>query len=89
MAYWTDFPSLIIIIKRAIKDDSRFFLVLEFGDAEDKIDHLNACVGYLIKCFAGSELPFHFSCSFTLIETFLFVSPIYTSPQEQFLLKKF
>ena len=49
--------SLRLGLKRAIKDDSRFFLVLEFGDAEDKIDHLNACVGYLIKCFAGSELP--------------------------------
>ena len=70
-------------MSRAIKEASKLFLVLVIIDPVDKIDHLNVCVGNFVKCFDGSESPFHFPCSLILIVTFLFVSPMYTSPHER------
>ena len=57
-------------LNRAIKEASKFFLVLVIIDAVDKIDHLNVCVGNFIKCFDGSESPSHFPCSLILIVHF-------------------
>ena len=41
-------------LNRAIKEASKFFLVLVIIDAVDEIDHLNVCVGNFVKCFDGS-----------------------------------
>ena len=65
----------------ATNDASKFFLTLGFWGALMITLHVNEWFGFWYRCLAGSDFPLGSLCSFHLTCTFLFVSPIYDSPQ--------
>ena len=65
----------------AMKLASRFLRSLYFVGALHKMDQLKLWLGLFLRCLAGSESLFGFSCSFHLTLTFRIVSPTYVSLQ--------
>ena len=60
----------------AIYDASRFFLVLVFFGAFDKIDHVKECSMLFLRCFDGSDFSVGLLCSPHLVNALRLVSPI-------------